>query len=130
MDKKLKISLFFFLFSFVFVSFALFQDKNNRKIEKSHPTDNNSKIILFYGDGCPHCEEVEKFIKDRGIEEKVSFFKKEIYHNEQNKNELLQVVKNCGLDVNTVGIPFLQNGTECLLGQEKILEFFKQKSRK
>lgn len=128
MDKKLKISLVLFLFSFVFVSFTLLLDKKNRLAETAKPAAATSSLTLFVGDGCPHCEEVEKYLADNKIAAKVPYSQKEIYNNEQNRNELLQVVKNCGLDESTVGIPFLKNGSECIEGTEQIINFFKAKA--
>lgn len=127
MDKKLKISLILFLFSFVFVSFALYKDKRNRQLEDESQTNSSSALVFYYGDECPHCKTVEEYMAQNKISDKLSFEKKEIFHNEKNKNELIAVAKSCGLIGDSVGVPFLKNGSECLMGPEKIIDFFKQK---
>lgn len=90
--------------------------------------DQNSEIILFHGDGCPHCANVEKFIKDNNIEEKISFAKKEVYNNAANANELSQKAEKCGVDTKSIGVPFLWDGEKCLVGDTDIIDFFKKKA--
>ncbi len=41
-----------------------------------------NEIVYYYGDGCPHCANVEQFVKDNRIDEKVSYVKKEVFNNE------------------------------------------------
>ena len=38
-----------------------------------------SLIILYVGDGCPHCEKVEKFIKENQVDSNVLYIQKEVY---------------------------------------------------
>ena len=84
-------------------------------------------IILFYGDGCPHCAIVEEYVSENGIEAKVPFRKKEVYYSQQNSTELAEKAKACGLPTNSIGVPFLWDGAKCLVGDQDIIEFFKQK---
>jgi len=86
-----------------------------------------SEIILFYGVGCTHCAKVEEFIKENKIEEKISFQKKEVYFNKKNANELAGKAKKCGLPTNEIGVPLLWDGSKCIVGDEDIINFFKEK---
>jgi len=86
-----------------------------------------SGIILFYGDGCPHCALVEEYVNQNGIETKVPFVKKEVYYNKQNANELAEQAKICGMPIDSIGVPFLWDGSRCLVGDQPIIDFFKQK---
>ena len=87
-------------------------------------------IVLFYGDGCPHCALVEQYISENNIESKVQFTKKEVYNNQQNASELTAKAKACGMATDSIGVPFLWDGSSCLVGDQPIIDFFKQKAGK
>lgn len=84
-------------------------------------------IILFYGDGCSHCANVDKFISDNNIKEKISFAELEVFNNQNNAGVLLEKAKACGLDTNLIGVPFLWNGKTCVLGDQDIIKFFQDR---
>jgi glutaredoxin len=97
-------------------------------VENNSITQENTNIILFYGDGCPHCVIVKEFVEDNNIEEKVQFVKKEVYYNQQNASELGAKAKMCGMPTDSIGVPFLWDGSKCYVGDQDIIEFFKNKS--
>ncbi len=89
-------------------------------------------IILFYGDGCPHCENVDKYLADNKIEDKVKITHLEVWHNKNNQNVLIEVAKRCNISSNEFGVPFLYDpliGSEqtgkCYAGDINIIGFFK-----
>jgi len=84
-----------------------------------------TNIILFYGDGCPHCKIVEEFIENNNIKNKISFAQKEVYNNKKNADELVGKAKICGIPTDSIGVPFLWDGTKCLVGDQDIVDFFK-----
>ena len=66
--------------------------------------DRNIKLYLYYGDGCPHCEEEMKFLKT--IEKKYSnleIIKKEVWYNDANSSELQKV--NEAFSISRIGVP-------------------------
>ena len=81
-------------------------------------------IILFYGEDCPHCKNVEDFVSQNSIEDNVKFTRLEVYYNEDNQNILAQIVDNCKINSKEVGVPFLWDGQNCLMGDEDIINFF------
>ncbi len=89
------------------------------------------EIVLFYGIGCPHCEKVEDFIKEHKIKEKIYFEEKEVYFHQENAKLLLEIAKQCGFQQNQIGVPFLWDGQskECIVGDEPIINYFKEKIR-
>jgi len=95
---------------------------NNILIQKE-----TTSIILFYGDGCPHCEIVDEYLKENNIKDKINFEHKEVYNNKQNSNLLVEKAKICGMNINSIGVPFLWDGEKCLVGDRDIIEFFKLK---
>lgn len=88
----------------------------------------NGEPVLYYGDACPHCKEVEEWLKVNKVEEKVKFSKKEVWSNRQNAAELAEVAKSCGLDVSSIGVPFLYAEKECLVGTPDIEKYFTEKA--
>ncbi len=92
---------------------------------------NNSEdqiAILFYGDGCPHCVEVEKYIAENNIKEKIIFIEKEVYKNANNAKILNKKAKKCGIKENEIGVPFLWAEGKCYMGNEDIINFFNNKT--
>lgn len=88
----------------------------------------NSGIILFYGDGCPHCKIVEEFIMQSQADKKIAIAQKEVYHNSDNSAELETKAEACGLATDSIGVPFLWDGEgKCYIGDQDIIEFLKRK---
>lgn len=120
MKNKITIPTILFAVVLVFSFFALSQEK-----DKNQQTN---QIILFYGDVCPHCKIVEEYINKNNIQNKISFAQKEVYYNQSNAKELEAKAKICGLSTDSIGVPFLWDGEKCLIGDQDIINFFKQKS--
>jgi hypothetical protein len=86
-------------------------------------------IVLFYGDGCPHCKDVEDFILQNKIDEKIKITRMEVWHNKSNAALLGQIAKQCGIIGNSVGVPFLYDGNnKCYLGEVDVPNFLKDKT--
>ena len=132
MNKKIIIPTILFIAILVFSFFVLSQEKNKNQPQTNKPTkeenQQTNKVILFYGDGCPHCAIVEKYIEENKIKDKISFAQKEVYYNQSNAKELEEKAKICGLPTDSIGVPFLWNGEKCLIGDQDIIDFFKQKT--
>lgn len=93
-------------------------------------SSNNSlqnELTLFYGNGCPHCALVEAYLKENPP--KFNLKQKEVYYNEANQKELTLRAKACGLQENKIGIPFLWTGSNCIIGDQPIINYFKQLSK-
>jgi len=134
MNKKIIIPTILFIAVLVFSFFALSPEKNKSQPPTNEPTSQenqqSSQIILFYGDGCPHCALVEQYVSENNIESKIQFTKKEVYYNQQNASELTEKAKICGMATDSIGVPFLWDGSACLVGDQPIIDFFKQKVSK
>lgn len=61
----------------------------------------------FYGQGCPHCAKVDKYLKSVDWYEKLGIDKNEIYYDEDNRAKRLVFLEKLGLDENSVWVPFL-----------------------
>jgi len=92
--------------------------------------DSLKQLIFFYGIGCPHCANVEKFFEENKIKEKIQFEEREVYFNKDNAKLLVSIAKEkCGFKENEIGVPFLWDGenSKCIVGDQPIIDFFKQK---
>jgi len=118
MNKKILLIVFIVI---ILIGIAIF-------IFWKYKTPQKSEIIYFYGEGCPHCANVDQFLKDNKIEEKISFEKKEMFNNQDNAKELVAVAQKCGLPPDQVGVPFLWDGSKCYVGDTDVMNFFKQKT--
>jgi glutaredoxin len=89
----------------------------------------SSEIIFFYGSTCPHCLKVEQFFTDNNVEAKVKFTKDEVFNNKDNAALLGEKAAACGLNTDSIGVPFLWDGStgKCLEGDVDVINFFKAK---
>ena len=89
------------------------------------------EYILFYGNGCPHCAQVEQFIKDNAVDKKFDIDLKEIYFNRNNLADLQVYLDKLDLDTHQIGVPFLvitkENECSYINGSQPIIDFFQAK---
>jgi len=90
------------------------------------PSPHTSGIILFEQKGCDQCDKVDSFISNNKIESKVTFTRLDISNNDA-KNILADKSQVCGLNPSEVGVPFLWDGKNCILGYVDVIKFFGQK---
>jgi hypothetical protein len=86
--------------------------------------------VLFVGEGCSHCEEVEKFVEENKILEKYNFSTLETFKNTDNAIIMSNVWKHCGLysPDGQMGVPLFWDGSTCYQGSDEIKNFLKNKS--
>jgi hypothetical protein len=92
-------------------------------------------IILFYGEGCSHCKNVDDFLTQNKIEEKIKITRLEVWNNKDNQNILAQVSQKCQINASEVRVPFLWDpprlgeagGSKCYIGDVDTINFFKEK---
>ena len=90
----------------------------------------NADIIFYYGEECPHCHNVLKFISENKIDEKIKINSKEVYHNKTNQKELTGLVRICPeiQDTNgNIGVPvaLIVKENKCIGGDTPIIEKLK-----
>lgn len=82
-------------------------------------------IILFYSESCPHCKNVEDYIAQNKVEDKIMFTRLEISNNQKNLDLSAQKATICKIDISSgVPIPFLWNNGKCIVGDQDIIKFF------
>ena len=99
------------------------------------PTPLPAGIVEFYGQGCPHCADVDAWVKANNVDQKVKWTKMEVWYNKNNAALLGQVAtQKCNITGNSVGVPFLYdppglgeaggNG-KCYIGEIDVENFLK-----
>ena len=103
----------------------------NKKDTSLLPSNNQNEKnvpIFFYGNTCPHCADVERWMQENKVEEKIKITKKEVYDNQQNAQELTQAAEKCGLPTDSIGVPFLFAEGKCLIGTPDIINYLSKKA--
>ncbi len=91
------------------------------------PTLDTSGVTLFFSTTCTHCKEVEAYISEKKIDEKVQIARKEISIPE-NTASLNQAVEYCKIDTTQgIGVPFLFAEGKCYIGSPDVKGYFDQK---
>ncbi len=85
-------------------------------------------IVYYFGRECPHCVNVQKFLDENKVAEKVMFTKKEVWHNVENAKELDVKAEECGLEKENVGVPFLYANGKCFIGEIEVKNFFQKEA--
>lgn len=95
------------------------------------PPVSNPDIVVYWGDGCPHCENVKKYVNDNNVASKIKIDYREVWNDPKNKEQMLSDVKNCP-EINVsqgIGVPlaFTPRDKKCLGGDVPIIDWLKSK---
>lgn len=71
-------------------------------------------MYLFYGNGCPHCIKLEKYL-DNYLKDKpnIKLYEYEVWYNEENRNLLKEIYK---INKSDSGVPYLVVGQNVIIG--------------
>lgn len=122
MEKKFKLKDILGTLAFVFVLIFIFF-----YFKKTKP-------IYFWSEVCPECKVVEDFLKEnKTIQEKLfkekKIEKKEVSFNPKNARELTLIARKCGINSKEIPVPLVWDGKKCIIGNEAVIEFFKQQAK-
>lgn len=92
------------------------------------PMTEDSGIVLFYGQECPHCQDLEKEIEEDKLAEKVKFDSLEVWHNAENRKIFKDKAFECGFAEDQLGVPFLYARGECFVGTPDIKKFLEEEA--
>jgi glutaredoxin-related protein len=92
----------------------------------SSQTPSPTAYEYFYGNGCPHCANVNEFLSTWDGLNKINLEKKEVYSNNQNAEVMATRAASCGIVKSELGVPFLYTPDgKCLMGDQPIIDYFK-----
>lgn len=118
----------------IIIIFFGFYKITSKKPASLDVVQNNADLILFFGDTCPHCKDVEKFISENKIDQKIKINQLEVYSNKENSTLFAKTVQEVCKDQLTpdgLPVPFLidTKDKKCLVGTPPIEEYLTQKSK-
>jgi len=101
------------------------------KISLPDYPDSEADLILYWGKGCPHCENVKKYIRENNLDDKIKIDYREVYYDNGNQKKLEETVKFCPeIDVTQgIGVPlsFDPKEKKCILGDTPAIDWLKSK---
>ncbi len=131
MNKRLLLPTVLFLIVLPFSILVLADERNfQRQQKEAQQASVPAPIVLYYSDMCTHCMNVEEFLAANGVTDKISFAQKNVRGGGGNARELMDKATLCGMDTETLSVPFLWDGTDgnrCLVGDVDIIKFFQDK---
>lgn len=119
---------FVLLVLFVAASMAIFRLlSTNPSATPQGVSDSEAHLILFWGQGCPHCETVKKFIQENDYDNKTKISYKEVYLNKENQLRLQETADKCpDIDQSQgIGVPFayVPSTNKCFIGDQPIIDY-------
>lgn len=102
---------------------------------KDYPVYDNPDLVFYWGNGCPHCENVEKWLKENNADQKLKINYKEVYYNKDNQTELYNTAQQYCSEIiqdGSIGVPtgFDPVNKKCIHGDTPIIEFLSAKLTK
>lgn len=98
----------------IFFTFLLFIFANNIFAKE---VSSNADIILFYGDGCPHCEKAQVYLNElKELYPDLIIEELEVYKNVDNQKRMSEISDN--LETEVKGVPFIVIGENYIFGYD------------
>lgn len=107
----------------VFGLFKLLSRNSTSTFDPNKPVD----LTFFWGNGCPHCETVKKYVSDNKVDQVLNINSLEVYYNKKNQQLLLDAFNKCPevTDKTNIVVPVgIANG-QCLIGDQPIIDWIK-----
>lgn len=83
----------------------------------------NGQITIFVGQGCPHCNTVKNWVKEKKADQKLPIVFKEIFNDRLNAALMIDAAKHCNIPLEIAGVPLLWDGQQCRNTDEQILKY-------
>ena len=85
--KKPYLISFGVLFLLLLLSLTYSPEASSQTIEAAATTENNVTLVMFYGQGCPHCAKLDEFLGEfQKTAPYLNVERYEVYFNQQNRN--------------------------------------------
>lgn len=89
----------------------------------------DAEYLYFFWATCPHCQELNKQVKEQDIFSQITVEKREVYFNDANRELFQAKVKELGLDEWGTGVPFVYDTVsgEHAVGVDPAMALFKSR---
>ncbi|MCS6956365.1 MAG: hypothetical protein N2593_02225 [Patescibacteria group bacterium] len=125
MDKKIIFTVGAFSLIILILGYIIFGSQNKKNTQIKIPSRETN--VYYYGETCPHCKDVQKWMNENKVEQKIKIEKKEVWNNQKNAQELNKVAENCGLNISSIGVPFLYSDGKCFIGTPDVIKQIENK---
>jgi len=82
--------------------------------------------FYFHSKTCAHCAIVDQYISDNKISQKLYFVSQQLETDPEAVAFLKDVGKKCTISDADLGVPLFWDGTKCYLGDQSVIDYFKQ----
>ena len=113
------------LFFFSFLFSACTTSANPPPVATASPD-----LVIYWGIGCPHCEKVKDYIKEKSADSRLKISLLEVSQNPANFDLAKADLKNCPeIDSGRFGVPlaFVPATKKCLSGDQPIIDWLSDK---
>lgn len=94
--------------------------------KKETPLAPPTSLEYYYGEGCPHCKNVEDFLATWDKKDLVKIAKFEVWNSADNAKIMQKRATKCKLPTANLSVPFLVTLDEqCIEGDVPIIDYFK-----
>lgn len=130
--KKI-LSFLFVAFLSINFSYALETNLNSSWTEikswtELEVSDSENSYIYFYGQGCPHCANVDAYFKWVWAYDTIDIVKKEVYFDDVNREEMNKYATSLWYEESSVWVPFLvienESWNSSLVWDSPIIDYF------
>ena len=95
------------------------------KAQEKYPVG-KGEMVFFWGEGCSHCVNVEKYFQENGnLDQKLNIKKIEVFNDTKGQQTFMDIVKECKLG--RAGVPTFYQDGKCVQGDTPIIEELKKK---
>jgi glutaredoxin len=106
MDKAILAALLALILAYGCLGQGQVSNEDVEKILNGEDRKNVSvSILMYYGDGCPHCENTLSLLNALNQSYNISLEKKEVWYNKANSNEMYALYSSFGANNDTAGVP-------------------------
>ena len=82
--------------------------------------------LYFWGNGCPHCKNVDDFLSTWEKKDKINLQKFEVWYDRNNAKLMQEKSKICNIKPSEMGVPLMITPDgKCLTGDTPIIDVFK-----
>lgn len=83
-------------------------------------------VYFYFGNTCPHCKNVEVWMLQNNVSEKLNVVQKEVYENQANALELQKRARTCRINADEIGVPLVYYKGQCYVGEDQGIQLFEQ----
>lgn len=134
MNKKnifLTIISVILIFGFLYGAYHFLSESDRKEIARKKALKNTNEVILYWGVTCPHCKNVEEYLKNNpDIEKKINIIRKEVFNDKNQASDMEDKAYLCKFDTSKgIGVPFLYFKGECIDGDKPIIDYLTKKAK-